>query len=80
MPRISIVGMVCDYDGRHTEKKKVQKIVDWLAPQIVKEAQGFICFDCLLSHLHIWLQYYCFTHLCTLSEGRSLGLLNASLQ
>ena len=42
MPGITIVGMVCDFDGRHPENKKVQKIVDWPAPRTVKEARGFI--------------------------------------
>src|SRR5438552_8929620 len=42
MPGITIVGMVCDFDGRHPENKKVQKIVDWPAPRTVKEARGLI--------------------------------------
>jgi hypothetical protein len=42
VPGITIVGMVCDYDGRHPEQKKVQKIVDWPTPKSIKEARGFI--------------------------------------
>jgi len=42
VPGITIVGMVCDYDGRHPEQKKVQKIVDWPLPQCTKDARAFI--------------------------------------
>ena len=42
MPGITIVGMVCDYDGRHPEQKKVAKILDWPVPCSTKESWGFI--------------------------------------
>src|SRR5579859_473296 len=42
MTGITIVGMVCDAEGRHLEQKKVQKIVDWPTPRNVKEARGFV--------------------------------------
>src|SRR5579859_5070438 len=42
MPGITIVGMVCDSEGRRPEQKKVQKIVDWPALRNVKEARGFV--------------------------------------
>ena len=42
LPGITTVGMVCDADGRHPERKKVQKILDWPALQSVKDARGFI--------------------------------------
>ena len=42
VPGITIVGMVCDYDGRHPEQKKVQKIVDWPTPESIKDARAFI--------------------------------------
>jgi len=42
MPGIVIVGMVCDFDGRHPEDKKVQKILDWPAPRTLKQARGFV--------------------------------------
>jgi hypothetical protein len=42
MPGVTIVGMVCDSDGRHPERMKVQKILDWPMPQTTKEARGFI--------------------------------------
>jgi hypothetical protein len=42
MPGITIVGMVCDAEGRHLEQKKVQKIVDWPVPRNVKEVRGFV--------------------------------------
>ena len=42
MPGIAIVGMVCDFNGRHPDKRKVQKILDWPAPQSTKDARGFI--------------------------------------
>ena len=42
MPGVNIVGVVCDYDGRRPEAKKVQKILDWPAPQNVKQARGFV--------------------------------------
>ena len=42
MPGITVVGMVCDYDGRHPEGKKVQKIINWPRPQSTKDARGFI--------------------------------------
>src|SRR5947207_5902824 len=38
---IIIVGMVCDYDGRHPEQKKVQKIVDRPVPESTKDARAF---------------------------------------
>jgi hypothetical protein len=42
MPSINIVGMVCDYKGRHPEARKVQKILDWPTPRSTKDARGFI--------------------------------------
>ena len=42
MPGVTIVGMVCDLDGRHPERKKVQKILDWSTPQSTKEARRFV--------------------------------------
>jgi hypothetical protein len=42
MPGINIVGMVCDYDRRHPEKKKVAKILEWPTPKSTKDARGFI--------------------------------------
>ena len=42
MPGITIVGMVCNAEGRWPEQKKVQKIVDWPAPRNIKEARGFV--------------------------------------
>lgn len=42
MSGINIVGFMCDYDGRRTDHKKVQKIVDWPTPCSVKDARGFI--------------------------------------
>ena len=42
MPGVNIVRMVCDYDGRRPKVKKVQKILDWLTPQNVKQARGFV--------------------------------------
>lgn len=41
MPGIAILGMVCDFDGRHPEKK-VAVILDWPVPQSTKEARAFI--------------------------------------
>jgi hypothetical protein len=42
MPGINIVGMVCDYDGRHPEQKKVSKIVNWPAPRSTRDARAFV--------------------------------------
>jgi len=42
VPGITIVGIVCDYDGRRPAQKKAQKIVDWPIPRSTKEARGFI--------------------------------------
>jgi len=42
MPGVVIVGMVCDYDGRRPEEKKVKKILDWPIPYNIKEARGFL--------------------------------------
>jgi hypothetical protein len=42
MPGIAIVGMICDYDGRHPDQRKVQKILDWPTPRSTKDARGFI--------------------------------------
>jgi RNase H-like domain found in reverse transcriptase/Integrase zinc binding domain len=42
MPGITIVGYVCDQDGRHTEPKTTQRIQDWPTPRSIKEARGFL--------------------------------------
>lgn len=42
MHGIVIVGMVCDFNGRHPEDKKVWKILDWPAPRTLKEGRGFV--------------------------------------
>ena len=42
VPGITIVGMVCDYDGRHPEQKKVLKIINWPVPKRTKDARAFI--------------------------------------
>src|SRR5947207_14037857 len=42
VPGITIVGLVCDYDGRHPEQKKVQKIIDWPVPESTRDARAFI--------------------------------------
>ncbi len=42
MPGIVIVGMVCDFNGRHPEAKKVLKILNWPVPRMLKEARGFV--------------------------------------
>ena len=39
---ITIVGMVCDYDGRHPEQKKVLKIINWPVRESTKDASAFI--------------------------------------
>src|SRR5437667_7630028 len=33
MPGVKIVGMVCNYDGRSPEERKVLKILDWPSPR-----------------------------------------------
>jgi hypothetical protein len=38
MSSINIVGMVCDYDGRRPEQKKVGKIVNWPVPRSTGDA------------------------------------------
>jgi hypothetical protein len=42
MPGITIVGMIYDFNGRHPDARKVQKILDWPIPRSVKDARGFI--------------------------------------
>ena len=42
MPEINIVEMICDYDERHFEEKKVQKILNWPAPRNLKQAREFV--------------------------------------
>src|SRR5579871_577718 len=42
MPGINIVGLVCDFRGRHPELKKIQRILDWATPKSVKDARTFI--------------------------------------
>ena len=42
MSRIDIVGMVCDEEGRHPERRKVQKIVDWPVPRSVTDVRAFL--------------------------------------
>ena len=42
MPGITIVEMVCDYDGRHSEQKNVLKIINWPVPESTKDARSFI--------------------------------------
>src|SRR5437016_3419594 len=42
IPGITIIGMVCDYDGRHPEQKKVAKIIAWPVPRSTKDTRAFI--------------------------------------
>ena len=42
MRGINVVGMVCDCDGHHPERMKVQKIVDWPQPRSIRDARAFI--------------------------------------
>ena len=39
---IIIVGIICDYDGRHSEQRKIAKIIAWRVPQSTKDARAFI--------------------------------------
>jgi len=42
VPGITIVGMVCDSEGRHPEEKKTKKIIDWPVPTCTKDTRAFI--------------------------------------
>ena len=55
MPGIEIVGMVCDYDGRHPEEKKVQKILDWPTPGSLSDARGFLG---LVVYYRIFIRHF----------------------
>src|SRR5436305_15134714 len=50
---IDIVGMICDYNGRRPEVKKVQKIVDLPALRTLKQARGFLG---LMVYYRIFIQ------------------------
>jgi ribonuclease HI len=42
MPGITIVGYVCDQDGRRPEPRTTQRIQAWPTPRSIKEARAFI--------------------------------------
>jgi len=42
MSGIDIVGMVCDFDGRRPEEKKVSKIIRWPTPRSIRDTRAFI--------------------------------------
>lgn len=42
MVGLKIIGWVCDYDGRHPDKVKVAKVLDWPVPVNVPKLYGFI--------------------------------------
>ena len=42
MSGIVIVGLVCDWDGRRSEKKKMQKSVEWPTPTSIRDTRAFI--------------------------------------
>ena len=42
VPGITIVEMVCDYDGRHPDHRNVAKIIAWPIPQLTKDPRAFI--------------------------------------
>jgi hypothetical protein len=42
LPGITIVGYVCDQDGRRPEPKTTQRIQAWPTPRSIKEARVFI--------------------------------------
>jgi len=52
MSGINIIGFMCDYNGRRSEEKKVQKIMDWPTPQLTKDARGFIG---IVVYYHIFI-------------------------
>jgi RNase H-like domain found in reverse transcriptase len=42
MPGITIVGFMCDEDGRRPVPKKVQRILDWPTPRSLRETRAFV--------------------------------------
>jgi len=50
--KIIIVDIVCDYNGHHPEKKKIQKILDWPVSRCMKGARGFIE---IIVYYHIFI-------------------------
>ena len=42
MSEINIVGMMCNSEERHSEVRKVQKILNWPTPHSIKDAREFI--------------------------------------
>ncbi len=52
VPGITIVGMVCDYDGCHPEQKKLKKIVDRPEPWSTRDARMFIG---IVVYYHIFI-------------------------
>jgi hypothetical protein len=69
MPGIAIVGMVCNFDGRHPEARKVQKILDWPLPKSIRMSSVY-------RHLRVLSDLHClrvFDHcgrLCSFSGRR----------
>jgi hypothetical protein len=41
-PGIAIVGTVCDFNGRHLDAGRLQKIFDWPVPCSIMDVLGFI--------------------------------------
>jgi hypothetical protein len=50
---VSVVGFVCDYDGRHPDSAKVAKIVDWPPCKNITEARAFIG---VCVYYRIWIK------------------------
>jgi hypothetical protein len=42
VPGITIVGFMCDEDGRRPVPKKVQRILDWPTPRSLRETRAFV--------------------------------------
>ena len=50
---IIIVGFACNYEGRHSEAAKVEKIINWPACWNITEARAFIG---VCVYYHIWIK------------------------
>ena len=68
VPGITIVGLVCDYDGRHPEQKKVLEDHQLACTQVYEGCSRIYRNCCLLSYFYCWFCYYCGPYFYIVSE------------
>jgi hypothetical protein len=42
MPKLRVIGFICDVLERHSDISKIIKIVEWLSPNNIAETRAFI--------------------------------------